>query len=153
MKQLPLASVAAAALLMIITFCVAGIEAPAPGGYDLSWNTIDGGGAMFSTGGGYELGGTIGQPDAGVQLTGGTFTLTGGFWPGAGPAINTCPADIAPSGGDGVVNTADLLLVINTWGACAGCPADIAPTGPPMGDGIVNTADLLFVINHWGPCP
>ena len=51
-------------------------------GYDLSWYTIDGGGATSSTGGSYSLGGTIGQPDAGV-LSGGTYTLNGGFWGGA----------------------------------------------------------------------
>src|SRR5262245_39632006 len=153
MKQLPMASTAAVAILMIIAFCVARIEAPAPGSYDLSWNTIDGGGATFSTGGGYELGGTIGQPDACPTMTGGAFGLRGGFWPGTGPAINTCPADIAPPGGDGLVNTADLLLVINSWGACPGCAADIAPPGPPPGNGLVNTADLLAVINSWGACP
>jgi hypothetical protein len=42
---------------------------------------VDGGGATFSTGGGYSLGGTAGQPDAGV-LTGGGYTLGGGFWKG-----------------------------------------------------------------------
>ena len=52
------------------------------GGYDLTWSTIDGGGYTFSEGGGYSLGGTIGQPDAGV-LSGGGYTLAGGFWPGA----------------------------------------------------------------------
>lgn len=52
-------------------------------GYDLTWSTIDGGGAMFSTGGGYSLGGTIGQPDAGL-LSGGGYTLAGGFWGGGG---------------------------------------------------------------------
>ena len=52
-----LAGLAAAALL-------AGVPA-AWAQYDLGWFTIDGGGGMFSTGGGYELGGTIGQPDAG----------------------------------------------------------------------------------------
>jgi len=52
------------------------------GGYDLTWNTVDGGGYTFSTGGGYALGGTVGQPDAGA-LTGGGYTLTGGFWGGA----------------------------------------------------------------------
>jgi hypothetical protein len=36
---------------------------------------------MYSIGGGYELAGTIGQPDAGV-LTGGGYTLGGGFWRG-----------------------------------------------------------------------
>ncbi len=29
------------------------------GGYDLTWSTMDGGGTMFGTGGGYSLGGTI----------------------------------------------------------------------------------------------
>jgi hypothetical protein len=50
------------------------------GGYDLSWSTIDGGGGSVSSGG-YQLIGTIGQPDAGAALTGGGYTLTGGFWP------------------------------------------------------------------------
>ena len=50
--------------------------------YDLSWWTVDGGGATFSTSGGYALGGTIGQPDAWV-LAGGGYTLGGGFWGGA----------------------------------------------------------------------
>ena len=51
------------------------------GGYDLTWNTVDGGGYTFSEGGGYSLGGTVGQPDAGV-LSGGGYTLAGGFWGG-----------------------------------------------------------------------
>lgn len=55
------------------------------GGYDLSWNTIDGGGATFSTGGAYSLGGTIGQPDAG-QMAGGAYSLAGGFWRGGSSA-------------------------------------------------------------------
>jgi len=52
------------------------------GGYDLSWSTVDGGGATWSEGGGYSLGGTVGQPDAEV-LSGGGYTLAGGFWGGA----------------------------------------------------------------------
>jgi hypothetical protein len=55
--------------------------ASAQGSYDLSWYTVDGGGATFSAGGGYELGATIGQPDAGSH-SGGTFDLAGGFWNG-----------------------------------------------------------------------
>jgi hypothetical protein len=51
-------------------------------GYSIDWYTIDGGGAMNSTGGSYSLGGTIGQPDAG-SLSGGSYTLNGGFWGGA----------------------------------------------------------------------
>ncbi len=55
--------------------------AQADGPYDLSWYTIDGGGATFSADSSFSLGGTIGQPDAG-SLSGGTFILGGGFWGG-----------------------------------------------------------------------
>jgi hypothetical protein len=41
--------------------------------------TIDGGGEMRCSGGGFELSGTIGQPDAGV-MRGLGFELAGGFW-------------------------------------------------------------------------
>jgi hypothetical protein len=55
------------------------------GGYDLSWNTVDGGGYTFSAGGDYTLGGTIGQPDAG-ELSGGGYVLCSGFWRGGAVA-------------------------------------------------------------------
>src|SRR5262245_18601108 len=50
---------------------------------------------------------------------------------------------------DDTVNAADLLEVINAWGACpepcpSFCGADVTF------DCVVNVADLLFVINHWG---
>ncbi len=70
-------------LLIALLSLLASIAlAQSGGGYDLTWNTIDGGGYTFSTGGGYSLGGTIGQADAGA-MTGGAFTLAGGFWGGA----------------------------------------------------------------------
>jgi len=53
-----------------------------PGGYDLSWWTVDGGGATKAGANGYTLGGTAGQPDAAVW-SGGSYTLAGGFWGGA----------------------------------------------------------------------
>ena len=49
--------------------------------YTLDWWTVDGGGVIFSEGGGYALGGTIGQPDAGV-MDRDPYTLQGGFWAG-----------------------------------------------------------------------
>jgi hypothetical protein len=44
-----------------------------------NWS-VDGGGGS-SSGSGYTITGTLGQPDAGV-LTGNSYTLTGGFWGG-----------------------------------------------------------------------
>jgi len=61
-------------------------RALAAGGYDLSWWTVDSGGYTFSTGGDYSLGGTIGQPDAGV-MSGGDYSLTGGFWGGGAAPV------------------------------------------------------------------
>jgi hypothetical protein len=71
------------ALLLLIANI---IQAQTGGGYDLYWNTIDSGGYTFSTGGGYQLGGTIGQPDAGV-LSSGAYTLIGGFWSEIGQVL------------------------------------------------------------------
>jgi hypothetical protein len=68
-----MAVLATVALLLVVS------TALAQSGYDLAWWTVDGGGETFSTGGSYTLGGTIGQPDAGV-MSGGTYTLGGGFW-------------------------------------------------------------------------
>src|ERR1043166_9653052 len=50
-----------------------------PQSYSNDWFTIDGGGGA-STGGVYSVSGTIGQPDAGGPLSGGQYSLTGGFW-------------------------------------------------------------------------
>ena len=53
--------------------------------YELAWWTVDGGGAMGTTGVPYALSGTAGQPDAGPPATGGTYAIAGGFWPATLP--------------------------------------------------------------------
>jgi len=48
--------------------------------YSIDWHTVDGGGGT-STVGIYSVSGTIGQPDATTTtMTGGPYSLTGGFW-------------------------------------------------------------------------
>src|SRR5262249_49561063 len=47
--------------------------------FSIDWFTIDGGGGT-STGGVFAVSGTVGQPDAGVAMSGGNFSVTGGFW-------------------------------------------------------------------------
>ena len=47
--------------------------------YSIDWYKIAGGGGT-STGGTYQVSGTIGQPDASGAMTGGNYSLTGGFW-------------------------------------------------------------------------
>ena len=48
-------------------------------GYSIDWYKIAGGGGT-SAGGVYAVSGTIGQPDAGGPMTGGNYSLIGGFW-------------------------------------------------------------------------
>ena len=74
-------------------------------GYDLSWNTMDGGGGT-STGGGFTLSGTIGQADGRSQpMTGSDFTLVGGFWVSLA-AERSCDPDYD---GDGDVDGKDFV--------------------------------------------
>ena len=47
--------------------------------YSIDWHKVAGGGGT-STGGTYQINGTIGQYDAGGPMTGGNYSLTGGFW-------------------------------------------------------------------------
>ena len=47
--------------------------------YSIDWFKVSGGGGT-GTGGTYAVSGTIGQPDAGGAMSGGNYSLTGGFW-------------------------------------------------------------------------
>ena len=47
--------------------------------YSIDWHKISSGGGA-SGNGQYAVSGTIGQHDAGGPMTGGTYSLTGGFW-------------------------------------------------------------------------
>lgn len=74
------ATIAAAAFIAV---AAGSALAQSGGGYDLTWNTVDAGGATFSTGGGFTLGATAGQPDAGSH-SGGGYSHPSGFWQVAG---------------------------------------------------------------------
>jgi hypothetical protein len=69
------------ACYILVGFVAAAVCASSAFGqqFSIPWYTIDGGGG-FSSGGSFELEGTIGQPDAGEPMTGASFTMTGGFW-------------------------------------------------------------------------
>jgi hypothetical protein len=64
--------------LIILCLLPVALGVPALAQYSVDWFKVAGGGGT-STGGVYTVSGTIGQPDAGA-MTGGNFTLTGGFW-------------------------------------------------------------------------
>ncbi len=111
--------------------------------FEISWFTVDGGGGT-STGGGFVLSGTAGQPDAG-DLAGGGFTLRGGFWQ---PGCGACPTDVS---GDGITSAADLAVLLGSWGPCA--PGAACECLDDNGDGLISAADLAVLLGSWGPCP
>jgi hypothetical protein len=47
--------------------------------YSIDWYKVSGGGGT-STGATYQVTGTIGQPEAGGAMSGGQYSVTGGFW-------------------------------------------------------------------------
>jgi len=65
-------------ILLIISLLLVAASANAQQ-YSMDWYKISGGGGT-STGATYEVTGTIGQPDAGGAMSGGSYSLTGGFW-------------------------------------------------------------------------
>lgn len=150
-------------VLAAMTLALAGM--PALAQFDLSWNTIDGGGSMFTTSGGtFNLDGTIGQPDAGT-MSGGTFTLTGGFWAvtGAGSAI--CRGDLNC---DGVIDFGDInpfILALSNWPQWLQTYPDCPPQNADVNaDGIYGGAQgfgdinpFISLLNSGGgnpiPCP
>lgn len=75
---------------------------------DISWHTVNGGGGT-STGGTFELGGTMGQPGAQTtpSMSGGAFELNGGFWPVTQTCY--CPGDL---NGDGKKDGGDIQLFV-----------------------------------------
>lgn len=102
-----------------ILWCAAGLAvitaafpAPAAAQYSIDWYTVDGGGETKLHGGSYMVGSTIGQADAGV-MTGGGYSLSGGFWRGGTQII--VGVDDGDDVGDGV--TTDVPLAFRLHGA------------------------------------
>lgn len=107
------------------------------GPYDLSWHNIGPGGS--ASGGSYDLLGSIGQPDA-ATMSGGSYTLTGGFLPG-GP---TC-ALAGDLNGDGQVTVLDIQMIAAAWPqATSSFPYD------QSGDGDLDVQDVTLVTAQFG---
>lgn len=112
------------------------------GGYTIDWHTLDGGGISNSTGGTFQLSGTIGQPDAATQppLTGGSWSVLGGFW--SVTEVCTCLGDL---NGDGAKNGEDIqkfLSCLVSGDACSCADVDQLG-GVSVNDVSVFVSDLL----------
>lgn len=131
-------------LSLLLAAC--SLPASASAQYDLSWHSIDNGGAMFSTGGDYRLGGTIGQADAGASLSGDSFSLIGGFWPGA----DSDPCDLLGDiDNDHDTDLQDLAFLLASFGASAGDPT-FNPAADIDLNGTVTLQDLAFLLSNFG---
>ena len=139
-------------------FLLLGLLIPGTGfaqSYSIDWYKIAGGGGT-STGGTYQVSGTIGQPDASGAMTGGNYSLTGGFWslyavqtPGAPALTITHSGNIVkvlwpyPSIGWTLRQNSDLTTA--NWTASGGISNDgtnnfITITSP--------TGNLFFRLSH-----
>ena len=100
-----------------------------------------------NTGGEYELSGTIGQPDAGLVMTGGDLEVVGGFWP-AGVEEPFCFGDL---NGDNAVNLTDLAQLLGNSGTISDATYE---DGDLDGDADVDLADLGALLGVYGTaCP
>jgi hypothetical protein len=117
--------------------------------YSLNWSTADGGGGT-GTNGQYSISGTVGQPDASGVMTGGSYSLTSGFWSliSAVQTAGTPTLYISYSGntviiywpdvsGWNLVQSGDLTTPIASWSASS------SPT-------LANGTNYLNVVNPTG---
>ena len=125
--------------------------------YSIDWYKIAGGGGT-STGATYQVTGTIGQPDASGAMTGGGFSVTGGFW-SLISVVQTAGAPtltITQSG-----NTVKVLWPYPSTGwtlqqnSNLAVPANWTPSGGISNDGVNNfitvtspAGDLFFRLQH-----
>jgi len=96
---IPLSLVALMLLTSVTLRSAAPAIAQSGGDYELTSSSVDGGGAT-SSGGSYSLYNTSGQPDASDELSGGSYSLEGGFWNGStggGPTTVTLSSFSAKS--------------------------------------------------------
>jgi hypothetical protein len=110
---------------------------------------VAGGGRRSATGA-YAVTGTVGQALAGPvsgPMTGGTYSVQSGFWPGQGPI--QCLADY---NNDSVVDIVDFLDFMNDYGNCDGQPAPCGETfdADLTGDTVVDIVDFLEFMNAFG---
>jgi hypothetical protein len=131
----PFAAITSLPLLLILAIVLLAPALARAQQYSIDWFSIDGGGGT-STGGVYQVTGTIGQPDAGA-MSGGNYTLTGGFWslisvlqtPGAPlltiqRATNNTVVVFWPSPSTGFNLQENTNLATTNWTAVAQTPND-----------------------------
>ncbi|MFO0895406.1 MAG: hypothetical protein U0574_10690 [Phycisphaerales bacterium] len=105
-----------------------------------SWSALGGG----VNSGGYALTRVDSSGGSTALVLGGSFTSS----PSGDSYLATwggCPLPaLGDLNGDGLVDGADLALLLGSWGSCSSCPADL------NGDGVVDGDDITLLFKHWG---
>lgn len=120
------------------------VQAQIGGGYDLTWWTIDGGGATPITGGPYTLLSSSGQPYASSNMSSGPYTLQSGFWPNANTTFNVYLPMVTRLGND-LTGSFTLSPAGSTFSA--GQPVTINVTVTNHGNEAVDGFWVDFYIN------
>ena len=132
----------------VITLVVASLAVPCVAQpFEIARHAIGSGGGV-STGGGFELSGTVGQHDAG-DMSGGVYACAGGFWAGAG-AAPPCYPNCDNSTVSPVLNVGDFTCFLQRYAAAdlyANCDGSTAvPT--------LNVQDFTcFLQRYAAGCP
>ena len=130
------------ATLALAFALAASVHAQTGGGFDLTWNTIAGGGGA-SNGGGFEVDGTAGQTDA-ATMSGADFTLSGGFWAAfsaAAPAA--CVGDCDRSGAVSVDELIRMASIALGEAAISGCQ-----DGDLNRDGKITVEEIIAAVRN-----
>ena len=129
---------------------VVSLAAQSGGNFTITKAVISGGGTESSSGGNFSLSGTLGQPIAGDELSGGSYAVNSGFWiaPVSGVGLE---ADTSPRpGGDGAVLSNDVVQTRRFLNGTALPDSENnefqrADSSPRIssGDGLISSGDIV----------
>jgi uncharacterized repeat protein (TIGR01451 family) len=94
--------------------------------YEISWWTVDAGGAMGNAGGTFVVDSTAGQADAGGPFAASPYVLHSGFWAIAAGAAGGPQADLSAAKTDGQTTAIPGQLVTYTLTVANAGPADVS---------------------------
>jgi len=126
--------------------------------YDLSWLSINGGGASYGTSASYRLGYSVGQSVAG-EGNSASYNLGIGFWYGASPLCLAIPGDVNGAGG---ITLTDIIYLVNYYfdkdrpaTSCVGSDPGNCWEPVPLCRGEINgiagitLTDIIYLVNYY----
>ena len=127
--------------LRLLILCAVMASPAAAQPFSMTWFSVDAGVSETSTGAGFSLQATVGQPDAmDMVMVGGGFSLQGGFWANFGVGDPGCPADID---GDGDADADDFFAYLDAFAGGNAAVCDIDDDGDCDADDFFGYLDLF----------